>query len=66
MREQQADKPRLVVEVADEVWDGPRLTQRATHVPFQNMRIARLCRRSEGQVCNREWCDVTNGERSGA
>jgi len=34
--------------------------------PLQNMRIARLCKRSEGQVCNREWRDVTNGERSGA
>jgi hypothetical protein len=29
------------------------------------MRIARLCTRSEGQLCNREWCDVTSGERSG-
>jgi hypothetical protein len=30
------------------------------------MRIARLCTRSEGQVCDRERGDVTNGERSSA
>ena len=47
-RAQQADKPRLVVEVADEVWGGPRLTQRATACPSRNvMRIGRLCTRSE-------------------
>ena len=36
-REQEADEPRLVVEVADEVWDSPRLAQRATACPSQNV-----------------------------
>jgi hypothetical protein len=29
------------------------------------MRIACVCTRSEGQVCDRDGRDVTNGERSG-
>ena len=45
-REQQADKPRLVVEVADEVWGGPQLTQRA----LQHVRCGALC---GSRVCAR-------------
>ncbi len=30
-------EPRLVLEVADEVWDSPRLAQRATACPSQNV-----------------------------
>jgi hypothetical protein len=47
--------------------DSSRLASRAAACPSQNvMRITRLCTRSEGQVCDRERGDVTNGERSSA
>jgi hypothetical protein len=61
------NKPSPVVEMANEVWDSSGWRSALRHVLHRTfMRIVRCCTRSEGHVCDREWCEVISGEGSGA